>query len=535
MMDVFEKFDQDLSGNVSASELTRVLKYMGFNPSQDMVDDLVKKADADGSGEIDKAEFPTAMRVYVEIQTEQFRVVFMASDEDGSGQMDVKEVYDCVKELGWFPTEESIAEAVKKVDTDGAGEIDFDEFYSLMGHLRKTEGFTVEELENMTNIFNKFDIDGSGEISTLELSAAVRENGYPTSLDVLQNVVAEIDVDGSGEIDLGEMLKLFRKYRNREMMEAEKLFLHYGVVPGAPPPADAEEGQNAPNEGLKVRDLEMEVKLFPKMLPKLGWTPSEAMMEKQEELLPAKSMCSWREFLLYLGDYRKLELAESKRRAGFSEDEVAFYRETFDSYDKDGGGELTLRELFPLLKALDKEPKNVIQRDKLTALLAEIDEDGSGEIGFSEFLQLMRRFLDESDAAALLKEREIIQRTGFLPDEVTAWRDIFLKFDEDKSGAFDVGEGKTLLQAVGINLNERAMHDRYLQIFHEVDEDDDGNMDFPEFLLIMRRLIDMDFGGIASRTQRKEPAEQTSKEKKAALRKQRRSGSAPGGEGAGGE
>ena len=38
--------------------------------------------------------------------------------------------------------------------------------------------------------------------------------------------------------------------------------------------------------------------------------------------------------------------------------------------------------------------------------------------------------------------------------EVALWRDIFIKFDEDKSGEFDITEGKSLLQAVGINLNE---------------------------------------------------------------------------------
>ena len=31
------------------------------------------------------------------------------------------------------------------------------------------------------------------------------------------------------------------------------------------------------------------------------------------------------------------------------------------------------------------------------------------------------------------------------------------------------------------------MHDRYLQLFKEVDEEDNGSMDFPEFLLMMRK------------------------------------------------
>ena len=80
-------------------------------------------------------------------------------------------------------------------------------------------------------LFSKFDIDGSGEISTLELSAALRAIGYPTSLTVLQNLVQEVDVDGSGEIDEGEFFKLIRKYKNREMMECEKLYEKWAVHP----------------------------------------------------------------------------------------------------------------------------------------------------------------------------------------------------------------------------------------------------------------------------------------------------------------
>ena len=41
---------------------------------------------------------------------------------------------------------------------------------------------------------------------------------------------------------------------------------------------------------------------------------------------------------------------------------------------------------------------------------------------------------------------------------------------------------KKVRKNIGINLNERAMHDRYMVLFNEVDEDLDGNMDFPEFL-----------------------------------------------------
>jgi len=480
---VFEKFDQDGSGNVSTEEMRRVLHYMGFNPSEEMFVSLVKAVDTDGSGEIDVGEFLTAMRIYTEMQCEQFRAVFNKFDMDGSGEIDTTELFGCIKQLGWYPTKASIEEAVAHVDKDGTGEINFDEFFTLMQYLRKTEGFTKKEIHEFKQLFLKFDVDGSGEISTLELGPVLRNLGYPTSMNLQLGLVAEVDVDGSGEIDMGELLKLLRKYRNHELQKTEVLFNEHKK-------RDSDDDEAEPY---------CEKEVLAMVISELGWEPTEKMLVQSSRGM--KDKIQFEEFVYFVQRYRDMELVEFQNRAGFSEGEVEFYFNTFSSYDRDGGGNLSLKELMPLLTELGKEPKTVIQRDKLTTLLAEVDEDGSGEIDFKEFLQLMRKFLDESDAEMLRKEKDVVSRTNFTPEEVTLWRDIFVKFDDDKSGEFDTAEGKKLLQAVGINLNERVMHDRYLQLFKEVDEDDNGSMDFPEFLLMMRKLIDIDFGGIATRTQ----------------------------------
>ncbi len=49
-------------------------------------------------------------------------------------------------------------------------------------------------------MFKKLDVDGSGEISILELGLVLRNLGYPSSVTVLAGLVAEVDVDGSGEV-----------------------------------------------------------------------------------------------------------------------------------------------------------------------------------------------------------------------------------------------------------------------------------------------------------------------------------------------
>merc|ERR1712146_848106 len=93
-------------------------------------------------------------------------------------------------------------------------------------------------------------------------------------------------------------------------------------------------------------------------------------------------------------------------------------------------------------------PQNVIQRDQLAKALVEVDEDQSGFVDFMEFLQLMRLFLDHSDAEMLRKEKDAVTRTKFTPDEVAQWKAIFNKFDTDGNGEMDTMECKKLLSAV---------------------------------------------------------------------------------------
>jgi len=60
---------------------------------------------------------------------------------------------------------------------------------------------------------------------------------------------------------------------------------------------------------------------------------------------------------------------------------------------------------------------------------------------------------------------------------------------------------------------------KYKQIFHEVDGDKDEMLDFPEFLMMMKMMIDSDFGGLAAMSQKK--PDEPGKDKKS-KRKSRR-------------
>jgi len=83
------------------------------------------------------------------------------------------------------------------------------------------------------------------------------------------------------------------------------------------------------------------------------------------------------------------EVAEKVRvitdSEGLSDEIVDMYRAVFDILDLDGGGTIEQDELKIGLEAAGKN----FSEEQLMGMLAEVDEDGSGEIDFSEFLQFM--------------------------------------------------------------------------------------------------------------------------------------------------
>jgi calcium-binding protein CML len=63
----------------------------------------------------------------------------------------------------------------------------------------------VDELEQ---VFKKFDVNGDGKISSAELGSIMANLGHEATEDELQTMITEFDADGDGFIDLQEFVAL---------------------------------------------------------------------------------------------------------------------------------------------------------------------------------------------------------------------------------------------------------------------------------------------------------------------------------------
>ena len=68
-------------------------------------------------------------------------------------------------------------------------------------------------------------------------------------------------------------------------------------------------------------------------------------------------------------------------------DELQLWHTTFKMFDRDGGGDVDLRELGLMFRQLGQSPSE----REMRLLIEEVDADGSGTIDFEEFCCLMLR------------------------------------------------------------------------------------------------------------------------------------------------
>ena len=117
-----------------------------------------------------------------------------------------------------------------------------------------------------------------------------------------------------------------------------------------------------------------------------------------------------------------------------SDEQKEEFKEAFSLFDKDGDGTITIDELDVVMRSLGRNTT----REDLQKMIDEVDEDGSGEIEFDEFLSLMQKKLAESNGK----------------DEM---REAFSVFDRDKGGTISASELKHVMNNLGEQVTDEEV------------------------------------------------------------------------------
>merc|ERR1712076_96435 len=160
--------------------------------------------------------------------------------------------------------------------------------------------------------------------------------------------------------------------------------------------------------------------------------------------------------------YAGIEFEEINEATALEVDEIKCLKNCFDLFDSKKQDFLSADDLDEILRAMGFRPT----KEELMDILAEIDEDGSGEIEFAEFCQLCAKFLVEDPDIDTMK-RDL--------------KDAFRIYDKEGQGFITMDPLRALITELLSPLTEEELDG----IIAELDEDGSGTMDFDEFCEMM--------------------------------------------------
>lgn len=534
----FNRYDEDGSGEVDASELAQLLKGFGITPLPGILEENIAEVDVDGSGKLNVDEFILVLELqksregFSKSEVEEFQKAFKKFDRDHSGEVSSEELLGIVSWLGYPQRPTVVRKIIKRADADGTGDLSWTEMLTCMRWIRESEVQYVHEL------LARHDADGSGEVDREELLDLLRELGYTATKESIQDAVedAKLGKDDQG-FDFSELWKLLQVFRRRcgftrtedadliaahtrydnkkegfintlELGKAIRLLGYSVPVATQKKLLELVDVDNSGRLDLaefrtlmrlrrefelqEMKDVFMqyandEQKLTAadscRALRRAGFIGAKTMTEGQRGLLDFEDF--WK---IVSGEFQ-VQRERMRQSAGFTSAEVNQFRKMFSEFDDDGSGDIAGEELRKLMRVVFPDTNvSAADRKVMEDILSDVDQDGSGSIDFPDFLRLMRHVSDEYDRQEYEKMWE-----GFSDDEVAEFRAIFEATDVKGTGHLSPAQVISMIQRIAtLDAQGRGELSKML---YEVQKGKES-VDFNGFLRIMRQVIDVDLGGI---------------------------------------
>lgn len=120
----------------------------------------------------------------------------------------MKELSDSLENLGILIPDKDLAQMIERIDVNGDGCVDMDEFGDLYESIMEER----DEEEDMREAFNVFDQNADGFITVDELRTVLSSLGLKQGRTVqdCKTMISKVDVDGDGMVDYKEFKQMMK-------------------------------------------------------------------------------------------------------------------------------------------------------------------------------------------------------------------------------------------------------------------------------------------------------------------------------------
>ncbi|XP_077457722.1 calcium-binding protein 1a isoform X1 [Stigmatopora argus] len=145
-------------------------------------------------------------------EMDELRDAFKEFDKDKDGFISCKDLGNCMRTMGYMPTEMELIELSQQINMNLGGHVDFEDFVELMGPKLLAETADMIGIKELKEAFREFDTNGDGAISTSELRDAMRKLlGHQVGLNEVEDILREVDLNGDGLVDFEEFVRMMSR------------------------------------------------------------------------------------------------------------------------------------------------------------------------------------------------------------------------------------------------------------------------------------------------------------------------------------
>lgn len=476
ILQVFQQFDKNHNGVIDHAELQTMMEWHDFILDENIISTLVNQP-LQLHGVVTWKDFLVVMRKRVAQEFELAQKHFAVFDEDKDHLLEPGQVMRLFSRLGVTILPETLVSVVEECDIpdDQGDHLDFHSFWKVLQVLKGREGFTVEEAEDLREVFKRFDSSGSGLMPIKRAQMALTWLGYMSGPGTLgkANLQADAGKKLGNYMTEAQFMKCCRRHREMELRAIRKVFRSFSDDEGA--------GK------LNMESLQNAVKKVNRTFHNdcLDWVK---MHRPGARLARKAAGFDCEDFRVIVFHCREKMRQRIHKNHGFSEVQLSRLRIEFVKYTKDGQSiEVSPKGLIKLFKALFPLAQSSTQvRDRLRKALENNNCKTSG-LDWLGFLGVMRTYDDLVEEDREKNIQAAIRDLGVSAEDYEEAQDALSDLDHEGAIKLEVKQLRVLVKTVLPNMTEEQA-EQIIERMKEVDAEAEGEVGISQKVRCLQRI-----------------------------------------------